>query len=146
MGEPEPHLVEPAQGRLGVGQGVEGEVELLAVVDREEEVAHGARAGAPLQQLAQGVEVAERLGHLLAVDDQVLGVQPGADERLAGGRLALGDLVLVVGEDVVHAAGVDVEALAEVLHAHRRALDVPAGPAGAPGRVPAGLARLGPLP
>ena len=41
----------------------------------------------------------------------------------------LRDLVLVVGEDEVDAAGVDVEDLAEMLPRHRRALDVPAGAA-----------------
>ena len=65
---------------------------------------------------------------------------------LPGRRLALRDLVLVVREDDVHAAAVDVEGLAQVLHAHRRALDVPARPARAPGRVPRRLARLGALP
>ena len=57
-------------------------------------------------------------------------------ERLAARRLGLGDLVLVVGEDEVGAAAVDVEVEAEDLLGHRRALDVPAGPAAAPRRVP----------
>ena len=39
-------------------------------------------------------------------------MQPRPDERLAGRGLALGDLVLVVREDQVDAAGVDVERLA----------------------------------
>ncbi len=56
-------------------------------------------------------------------------MQPRPHERLPGRRLALGDLVLVVREDQVDAAGVDVERRAEVGHAHRRALDVPARPA-----------------
>ena len=34
-------------------------------------------------------------------------MQPGRDERLSGGGLALGDLVLVVREDEVDPAGVD---------------------------------------
>ena len=57
-------------------------------------------------------------------------MEPRPDERLPGRGLALGDLVLVVREDQVDAAGVDVERRAEVLHRHRRALDVPARPAG----------------
>ena len=63
--------------------------------------------------------------------------------------LALGDLVGVVHPDVVDAAGVDVEAVAEVLGGHGRALDVPAGEAAAPRRVPLLLAlhaRRGELP
>src|SRR5262249_44246314 len=69
-----------------------------------------------------------------------------AGEGLAGVRLRLGQLVLVVRELQVEAAAVDVEGLAQELHAHGRALDVPARPAGAPGAVPGRLARLGPLP
>ena len=47
-------------------------------------------------------------------------------------RRRLRDLVLVVREDVVDAAGMDVEPLAEVFEGHRRALDVPAREALAP--------------
>ena len=74
-------------------------------------------------------------------------MEPGPDERLAGRGLALGDLVLVVREDEVDAAGVDVERRAEVGHAHRRALDVPArlDPSPIAGR-PDRLTRLRPLP
>ena len=50
--------------------------------------------------------------------------------------LGLGDLVLVVGEDQIDAAGVDVEPLAKVLHGHGRALDVPSGEPLAPRAVP----------
>src|SRR4029077_15211412 len=58
----------------------------------------------------------------------------------------LGDLVLVVGEDQVGAAAVDVERLAEIAVRHRRALDVPAGAARAPRAGPRRLARLWGLP
>ena len=51
-------------------------------------------------------------------------------------RRRLRDLVLVVREDVVDAAGVDVEPLAEVFEGHRRALEVPAREALAPARRP----------
>ena len=73
-------------------------------------------------------------------------VQPVRGERLAGVRLGLDELVLVVREDQVEPAAVDVEVAAEVLHAHGRALDVPAGPARPPGAVPRRLARLRALP
>ena len=65
---------------------------------------------------------------------------------LPGRRLALGDLVLVVREDEVDAAGVDVERLAEVAHAHRGALDVPARAPGPDRGLPRRLVRLGALP
>src|SRR6266542_961517 len=70
-----------------------------------------------------------------------------ADEgHLAGQRLALGDLVLVVGEDEVGAAAVDVDLVAEGLADHRGALDVPPGPTFAPWAVPRWLIWLGGLP
>ena len=64
-----------------------------------------------------------------------------ADPRVHAERaLALGHLVGVVDAHVVDAAGVDVEAVAEVLRGHGRALDVPAGEAAPPRRVPLLLA------
>ena len=59
-------------------------------------------------------------------------MDPGAGRDVADDRRRLGDLVLVVWEDVVDAAGVDVELRAEIAHGHRRAFDVPAGEALAP--------------
>src|SRR5262245_66159920 len=61
----------------------------------------------------------------------------------------LRDLVLVMWEDEIDAATVDVELFAEVPPGHRRALDVPAGPSlhlDAAWRWPSGLAWLGRLP
>ena len=89
----------------------------------------------------------ERLRHLLlgaGLDHAV--VHPDPRQGPPPPRLGLGDLVLVVGEDEVGAAAVDRELEAEQLLGHRRALDVPARPAVAPGarpeRVLALLARL----
>ena len=65
----------------------------------------------------------------------------------AVGSAGLRRLVLVVGEDQVRAAAVDLEVEPEQLLGHRRALDVPARPAAAPGRLPGRvLARLLRLP
>ena len=87
-----------------------------------------------------------RLGHLLAGQAQHPVVHPDAREALAG-RLRLGALVLVVREDQVEPAAVDVEVLAQLGVSHRRALDVPARAPAPPGRVPGGvLARLRGLP
>ena len=52
------------------------------------------------------------------------------------GTLALGDLGLMVGKDVVDAATVDVDGLAEESCSHGAALDVPSGAALAPGALP----------
>jgi hypothetical protein len=62
------------------------------------------------QQVAQGVEVALGLRHLLAFDEQEADVHPVPGEGLAGGGFGLRDLVLVVREHQVFAAGVEVEA------------------------------------
>ena len=73
-------------------------------------------------------------------------MEPVVDELAAVGGLGLGDLVLVVRELQVLAAAVDVDGLAQVAVGHGGALNVPAGPALAPGGVPIGLTGLGGLP
>ena len=72
-------------------------------------------------------------------------MDPVPRKRMAGG-LGLRAFVLVVREHEVVAGTVQIEALAEQIERHRRALDVPARPAGTPRRVPRGLARLRGLP
>ena len=52
-------------------------------------------------------------------------------EGLVGHALALRNLVFVVREHQVFAARMQVEAVAQKFHRHRRALDMPAGPAAA---------------
>src|ERR1700726_4813712 len=95
----------------------------------EQRVADRARLVALSDQIADRGEVLEALRHLLAHRIlQVLRMEPVANEGLSGCPFALRNLVLVVREDVVDAAGVNVEALAQVLHAHGGALDVPAWP------------------
>jgi hypothetical protein len=73
-------------------------------------------------------------------------VHPVADEGRARGRLRLRYLVLVVGEDEVGGAAVDVEGHPELLLGHDRAFDVPPGTALAPRARPVRLPRLGRLP
>src|SRR6266446_10318 len=100
------------------------------------------------EQIADGPEVPQRLAHLLGVDVDESVVQPEAGQLLPAGRLALRDLVLVVGKDEILASSVHVEGRPQELLAHRRALDVPAWPAGAPRAVPGdggGLSGLGGL-
>ena len=57
-------------------------------------------------------------------------------KRLAGHRLGLRRLALVVREHEVAAAAVDVDRLAELAQHQRRALDVPARPSRPPTRLP----------
>ena len=86
-----------------------GEIEGLAVVGLEQHQAD--RLARPVaQQIPHRVDVAEGLGHLLALDDEVAVVHPVARERRAVvGADALRAFVLVVREDEVLAAAVDVE-------------------------------------
>ena len=135
---------EAAVGGLRLVQLLGAELERAAVVRRQEVREHHGGLVA-VEHLAQQEDVADALGHLLAVAADHPVVHPDLGERQAGG-LALGDLVLVVREDEVAAAAVHVEPGAQVAQAHGRALDVPAGPAHAPRAVPGRLARLGGLP
>src|SRR6185312_12808709 len=94
--------------------------------------------------------VAESLGHLGAVGEKEGTVAPEARKGRAGRRLGLRDLVLVMREDQIDSAGMNVERLAEQVDRHRRALQVPARAAAAPGRIPRRtrcfILRLGCLP
>ncbi|GAA3229174.1 hypothetical protein GCM10020256_41990 [Streptomyces thermocoprophilus] len=129
---------------LGLAEGVLAVLDGGAVVRGAQVVAE--HDGPPLlDHLGDEHAVAERLGHLLAAHGDPGVVHPVAGERVAE-ALGLGDLVLVVREDQVDAAAVDVELGAEVLVRHGGALQVPAGPAATPRGLPAGLARLGRLP
>src|SRR5690242_4144170 len=83
-------------------------------------------------------DVAEALRHLLRahVDEAI--VNPEARERrTCVGAAALRNLILVMRENEVEAAAVDVDGLAKVGADHRRAFDMPAGTAPPPRRIPA---------
>ena len=132
------------QALLGGQQGFVGEVDGAAVVGTEHEEADGHRRVCLLEQrmvageeLLQRDEVVVRLTHLLAVDGQHIVVHPVLHGLMTHRRRSLGYLALVVGEDEVQSATVDVEHLAEVLTTHGRTLAVPAGETVAPGRRPA---------
>src|SRR5213593_2636033 len=56
----------------------------------------------------------------------MLAMHPELDEGLSRDRLALGDFIFVVRENVVDGAAMNVERFAKLLHRHRRTLDVPA--------------------
>ena len=95
----------------------------------------------------QEADVAHRLGHLLLVQLDHPVVHPDLRQLGAMRGPGLGRLVLVMGEDQVRPAAVDVEAHAQQLLGHRGALDVPARPAAAPGGLPGRvLPLLGRLP
>src|SRR5207237_4306702 len=87
-------------------------------------------------EVVEPEETAGGLRHLRTVELEEMVVQPVPHEALPGRGLRLGDLALVMREEVILATGVEVEGLAEVFHRHGRALDVPAGIPAAPRRIP----------
>src|SRR6478609_2986475 len=121
-------------------------IEACPVVHGDQREPERPRRDTGRQHLPHPGDVPGRLGHLRAGRLEVRTMEPRLDEGLAGGGLALGDLVLVVGEDQVDATGMDVERRAEVGHAHRRAFDVPARPARPDRGLPGWLAWFGCLP
>src|SRR5215469_10557344 len=56
-------------------------------------------------------------------------VQPVFDEWLSCGALALGDFILVMRENQIFAAQMQVKTLPQDFHAHGAALDMPSGTA-----------------
>ena len=92
------------------------------------------------QQLVDRDEIAGRFRHLLAFDLQEAVVHPVIRHHgRTVGAARLCDLVFVVREDQIEAAAMDVEDIAEIGGAHRRALDMPARAAPAPRAFPTGL-------
>ena len=134
-------VLDPREPGRGLLERLEGELHVRAVVRGDDVEAQVDRAH-PLEHRRDDQRVAERLAHLLAGGGDPGVVHPVRREREPG-RAGLGLLVLVVREAQVDAAAVDVEAAAEVLQRHRRALDVPAGPARPPRRGPGRGRRLG---
>src|ERR1700676_1091840 len=72
----------------------------------------------------------------------MLGVHPIAHEGLTCRSLALCDFVFMMRKSKIDSAGVNVQRLAEILHGHRGAFDVPTGAAFADRRLPEMLSRL----
>ena len=89
-----------------------------------------------IQQIAHGKEVAQGLGHLLALDLQHLIMHPDLGKAVACAG-ALGDLILMMRELQIVAAPMNVKALAQQLMRHGRAFDVPARTPPPPRAVPA---------
>ena len=69
-------------------------------------------------------------------------MHPIVGEGLAGKALALRYFILMVREDEILAAAVNINGVAEIAPVHRGALDMPAGSALAPRGIPCGLAGL----
>mmetsp|Transcript_26884 Transcript_26884/g.48654 ORF Transcript_26884/g.48654 Transcript_26884/m.48654 type:complete len:376 (+) Transcript_26884:1851-2978(+) len=90
-----------------------------------------------IQQIPHGKEIAQGLGHLLALDLQHLVVHPHIGKAMTR-AFRLGDLVLMVGKLQVVAAPMNVKPIPQQLIGHGRAFNMPTRPAPAPRRIPTG--------
>src|SRR5262249_20900791 len=67
-------------------------------------------------------------------------MQPVADEFLSRHAFTLGDFRFMVRKNVIDSAAMNIDLVAEQCCRHRAALDVPAGPAWSPWRIPLHIA------
>src|SRR6267154_6825339 len=73
-------------------------------------------------------------------------VEPVTHEWFAGRAFALRDLVLVMWKCQVNSSSVNVQRLAQILHSHRRAFNVPPGTPRADGGLPKMFSKFRRLP
>ena len=90
-------LVKAAQVRFRLGEEAVRDIDVAAVARRKQSELDRL-VGILLQKVLKEQAVAERLAHLLPVDLDEPVVRPILREPLARERLALGDLVLVMGK------------------------------------------------
>src|ERR671914_2924254 len=91
------------------------------------------------EQVANGDEVTFALRHFPALDLQEAIVHPDArHQRSRESAAALSELILMVRENEIDAARMDIKGFAEKFPAHGRTFDMPAGPPPAPRAFPAG--------
>ena len=127
------HLVQSFHRVNSRIQSLEREVKILAILALERHQTQGAvdkfRIGVAhlLDDVPQGEKIAGTFRHFLVIDEEVAAVHPIIRESFPGERLRLRDLVLMMRKEVVDAAHVDVNLLAEVAIITRAAFDVPAG-------------------
>ena len=100
----------------------------------EQPVGHGV---IPLL-LQQGYrqELTLGLGHFAVIGIQVVNMEPVIAPFVAQEAFRLGNFIGVMGEGIVNTAAVNIQIVAQMLHGNAGALDVPAGIANTPGRIP----------
>ena len=134
-------LAPGVHGVDGIPQELVGPLPVGPVVVPQQDQPDGHRVDVAVPEGGDEDQVALRLRHLLPVVAHHPGVRVGLGERRARHRdLGLPGAHLVVREDQVAAAGLDVEGRAEVFQGHGGALDVPPRPAPPEGAVPGRLA------
>ena len=78
-------------------------------------------------------QVAGGFGHFLPAQVEHAVVHPDSSEGHSIRSFRLGYLVLMVREDQIASAAVDIKGLTQISGSHGGAFDVPSGPAGTPG-------------
>src|SRR5205814_10236748 len=77
-------------------EGLAGQIELLPVVGREDEMTERRSGDVLIAQVLDGPDISDALRHLRALRQEELGVTPDARKGRTRGRLRLRDLVLVM--------------------------------------------------
>ena len=120
------------------------EVYGAAVVGREDEETDGHWRISLLQtvviaceELLQGNEVTKTLTHLLTIDGNHIVVHPVMNHLVALRSHSLSNLALMMRENQIHAATMNIEVTAQVLTSHRSTLAVPSWESIAPRTRPA---------
>src|SRR5438270_12325068 len=103
-------------------------IQRCPVMHPHQRITHLASAVSLRDHVPQRVKIPERLRHLLSLNHQVRAVHPIPDEFFPRASFRLRDLCFVVRENIIHAAAMNIELIAEQLRRHRAALDVPARP------------------
>ncbi len=102
----------------------------------EAEPAVGKGIAAFFLQQGDGQEFALGFGHFAVIGIQVMDMEPVRAPGMAQEALGLRDFVGMMGKRIVHAAAMEVQIFAVVLHGDTGALDMPAGVSDAPGGIP----------
>ena len=87
-------------------------------------------------------EIAQRLGHFLVVNIDIAVVHPVMRECLACSSFTLCNFILVMRENQVLTAAVQIERIAQIVRRHCRAFNMPARATLAPWRFPVWFTRL----
>ena len=132
------------QALLASLQGIVREIYCAAIVSREDEETDGHWRISLLQtvviaseELLQSDEVAKTLTHLLTVDGNHIVVHPVMNHLVALRSHSLRNLTLMVRENQIHTATMNIEVAAQVLASHSSTLAVPARETIAPRTRPA---------
>ena len=118
----------------------------MAIGHRSQQIPDGRWLVAFEHQIAQRKKIARALRHLLAFNQQESRMEPEMRELFAGQRFGLRYFIFVVRENQILAARMQIETLAEFLHGHDRALNVPARATWSDDALPRSLAGLGCFP